>query len=35
VGLAVCLACVALLLQRFVLRRDEAGVSTPLPGSSG
>ncbi|HVO50856.1 MAG TPA: DUF2339 domain-containing protein [Thermoanaerobaculia bacterium] len=35
VGLAVCLACVALLLQRFVLRRDEAGVSIPAPGSSG
>ena len=35
VGLAVCLALVALLLQRFVLRRDEAGVSTPGPGSSG
>ena len=35
VGLAVCLACVALLLQRFVLRRDKAGVSIPAPGSSG
>ncbi len=34
VGLAICLACVALLLQRFVLRRDEAGVSTPTSGSS-
>jgi len=35
VGLAVCLALVALLLQRFVLRRDDPGVSTPSPGSSG
>jgi len=35
VGLAVCLALVALLLQRFVLRREEPGVSTPTPGSSG
>ena len=34
VGLAVCLALVALLLQRFVLRREEPGVSTPTPGSS-
>ena len=34
VGLAACLALVAVLLQRFVLRRDEPGVSTPTPGSS-
>ena len=34
VGLAVCLALVALLLQRFVLRRESADVSTPEPGSS-
>jgi hypothetical protein len=37
VGLAVCLALVALLLQRFVLRREEregSGLSTPTPGSS-
>ncbi|HEY3351237.1 MAG TPA: DUF2339 domain-containing protein [Thermoanaerobaculia bacterium] len=35
VGLAVCLALVALLLQRFVLRRDEPVVSIPTTGSSG
>jgi hypothetical protein len=35
VGLAVCLACVALLLQRFVLRPESGPVSTPAPGSSG
>ena len=34
VGLAVCLALVALLLQRFVLRREDRGVSTPTPESS-
>jgi uncharacterized membrane protein len=35
VGLAICLALVALLLQRFVLRREEGAVSIPPPGSSG
>ncbi len=34
VGLAVCLALVAVLLQRFVLRRETPGLSTPPPGSS-
>jgi uncharacterized membrane protein len=34
VGLAVCLALVALLLQRFVLGREERGVSIPKTGSS-
>jgi uncharacterized membrane protein len=34
VGLAGCLALVALLLQRFVLRAEEPRVSTPPPGSS-
>jgi len=33
VGLAICLALVALLLQRFVLKR-EPEISTPFPGSS-
>ncbi len=34
VGLAVCLALVAVLLQRFVLRREPQGLSTPPPGPS-
>ncbi len=34
VGLAVCLALVAVLLQRFVLRREAPGLSIPPPRSS-